>query len=514
MKIKFTALVIFCTTLLFAQNSIFQNPINEGNLNPNQKVSKELSSSYTETKYYLQSPFDLKSDLQISLPTNKQITAKFMRVFKYGNKSESYVYAIDHDPNAELVLSKYDNVVTGMYSSGAGEKIVFHQTNDNIFALSLVSESKMISQDSKDDYVLGNLNLASFNKTNPSVCLETTAICPMSTIDVMVVYTWNSRINWGGAAQSNSMIATAITNFNMALINSGVNNVNINLVYCGETGYVESGDIYTDLVRFRDDTDGYMDDIHTLRANVGADLCALVTSGPVNTCGLAYININPTEYGETVGFSVTIFNCVLTNYTLSHEMGHNMGLRHDWYIDTYDIPCAHHHGYINRSAISSGISGPSSKKWRTLMAYNDECAANGFNCTRLNRWSNPNINYNSEPMGIARGNWDSSDEAFGFARFACIVADFMPSNSSLTTEETPSNVKDFTIFPNPAKDEINVWINSNEKFSFKIINTLGQLVLTTDKKSINLKGLSVGEYFLSIYDGSNSLIGTKKFIIR
>lgn len=512
MKIKFTLFIILFSLLSFAQNRIFNNSISESNLNSNQKVSKELLSSYTETKYYLQPAFDPKSDLQILLPTNKLITAKFTRIFKYGNKSESYVYSIDNDPNAEFVLSKYDNILTGMYTSGTGEKVIFHQTHENIFAVSLVNESKIISQDSKNDYILGDF--ANLYKTNSNICLETAPICPMSIIDVMVIYTWNSRINWGGTAQSNSMITTAITNFNLALINSGINNVKINLVYSGETGYVESGDIYTDLLRFANDTDGYMDEIHTLRSTYGADLCALVTSGPTNTCGLAYITINPTEYSGTAGFSVTVFNCVLTSYTLSHEMAHNMGLRHDWYVDTYDIPCAHHHGYVNRSAISLGASGASSKRWRTIMSYNDECAANGFNCSRINRWANPDKNYNSEPTGIAIGNWDSSDEAFGFSRFSCLVADFMPSNSSLKLEEVNLNDKNFTIFPNPASENITISLNNADRHTFKIFNTIGQLIFTTTERTINVKGLSNGEYFLSVYDKNGLFIGNKKFIVK
>ncbi|MDQ1097553.1 MULTISPECIES: M12 family metallo-peptidase [Chryseobacterium] len=512
MKINFTAFVILFSTFLFAQNRLFSNLVNENDLNSNQKVSPGLASSYTQTKYYSQPTFDLKSDLQILLPTNKLITARFTRIFKYGNKSESYVYSIDNEPNAEFVLSRYNNIVTGMYSSGSEEKVVFHQTNGNIFAMSLVNESKIISQDSKDDYFLGDL--ASSNKHSPSICLETTPICPMSTIDVMVIYTWNSRINWGGTAQSNSMIATAITNFNISLLNSGITNVNINLVYSGETGYVESGDIATDLMRFKADDDGYMDDIHDLRTTFGADLCALVTAGPVTTCGLAYINIDPTGYSNTQGFSTTIYNCVLTNYTLAHELGHNMGLRHDRYMDTFDIPCIHQHGYINRTAINLGMAGSPSKRWRTLMTYNDECAANGFNCTKLNRWSNPNINYNLEPMGIPIGDPNSSDEAFAFSRFACMVANFMPSNSSLSTEENISNIKDFIIFPNPAKDEINVVIDGDKKLSFKIFNAIGQLVLTSENKKIDLTGISQGEYILVINDEHNVKIGSKKFIIN
>lgn len=512
MKTLSTCLLLCCATILFAQTKIFQNQINESNLSEEQKVSKNLASTYISTKYYSQSSFDLKSDLDIPLPNNKVIKAQFLKSFSYSNKSKSYSYSIENEPKSELVLSTYDAVVTGMYSSNSGEKIIFHQTGQNVFAVSLVSESELINRDSKNDFILNESTIN--QKVNANICLESTPTCPATTIDVMVVYTTAARTAWGGVSQSNSFVATAITNFNNALQNSGVSNVTINLVYSGEVIYTESGSLSTDLPRFRNNNDGFMDDVHTLRATYGADICALVTSSPTNTCGLGYVNTVPGNYTTNAAFSATVFSCVVSNYSMAHEMGHNMGLRHDWYVDIETSPCSNHHGYTNQTAITLGASSVSSQRWRTIMAYNDECSDTGFNCTRVNRWANPSVNYNSEPTGIAIGNPNPSNEAFGFARFACVVSQFMPSSTLGTFEIKNKEVKDFTIYPNPAKEEINVWIINDEKYTFKIINVLGQIVLTTDKKSINLQGLSSGEYFLSVFDDTNSLVGSKKFIIK
>lgn len=513
MKTKFTILVLFCTSLLFAQNKIFHTPINENNLKSNQKVSRELASTYLATKYYSQSPFSLKSDLQITLPSGKEITAKFNQTFIYGNKSESYVYTIENDPKAELVLSQYDHVVTGMYASGTGEKVMFHQTDANIFALSEVSDSKIINQDSIDDYVLDKTE--NFNKANSNVCLSTTPICPATRIDVMIVFTTAAKNAWGGLSQSNSFVATAITNFNTALTNSGVSNVTINLVYSGEVVYTESGNLSTDLPRLRNNNDGFMDDVHTLRTTYGADLCALVTATPTNTCGLGYVNTSSTNYTSNSGFCVSLYNCAVSNYSLAHELGHNMGLRHDWYVDTNTTPCDHHHGYTNKKAIDLGSSSTSSQRWRTIMAYNDECSSKGFNCTRINRWANPNVNYNSDPTGVAIGSTNPSNEAYGFARFACVVSNFMPEKQSfLTTREGTRETQEFALYPNPAHDMIHISGNQSGKYSFKVYNSMGQNVITTAEKTINLKGLTSGEYFLNIYDDKNSLIESKKFIVR
>jgi hypothetical protein len=513
MKTKFTALALFCTSLFIAQNRIFQNPVNENNLSSAQKITKDLASGYLQTKYYKQTGFDLKSDLQIPLPDGKEITARFDRTYLYSNKSESYVYRIDNDPKAELVLSKYDQTIAGMYSSGSGEKVMFHQTSSDIFALSSVSDSKLISQDSKDDYIL-DIPAGTAAKVNSNVCLDTTPVCPATRIDVMVVFTTGAKTAWGGLSQSNAFVATAVTNFNTALTNSGVSNVTINLVYSGEISYAESGNISTDLTRFRTNNDSYMDDIHTLRSAYGADICTLITSTPTNTCGLGYVNTNPTNYTGTSGFSVSLYNCAVSNYSLAHEMGHNMGLRHDWYVDTSTTPCSHHHGYTNRTAITLGASSVSSQRWRTIMAYNDECSATGFNCSRINRWANPGVNYNSEPTGIAIGSTNPANEAYAFYRFACAVSQFASSSDALKTLEASPQNKEFTLYPNPAKEVINISVKDNGKYTFKVFNALGQQMTATSSKSIDLKNWPSGEYFISIYDEKNTMTGSKKFIVQ
>ncbi|KFF10306.1 hypothetical protein IW15_21330 [Chryseobacterium soli] len=403
MKTKFTVLALFCATLLIAQNRVFQHPVQENNLSSTQKITKDLASGYIKTQYYRQASFDLKSDLQIPLPDGREITARLDRAYPYSNKSESYVYRIDNDPKAELVLSKYDNTVAGMYSSGSGEKVMFHQTSADIFALSSVSNSKLIGQDSKDDYIL-DIPPGTLSKVNSNVCLDTTPVCAATTIDVMVVFTTGAKTAWGGVSQSNAFIATAVTNFNTALTNSGVSNVTINLVYSGEIAYTESGNISTDLTRFRTNNDSYMDNIHTLRTTYGADICSLITSTPTNTCGLGYVNTNPTNYTGTSGFSVSLYNCA--------------------------------------------------------------------------------------------------------------VSQFMSPADALKTMDTQLQNKEFAVYPNPAKENINIAAKDSRKYTFKVFNALGHPMITTTERSIDLKNWPSGEYFINIYDEKNTMTGSKKFIVH
>ena len=136
------------------------------------------------------------------------------------------------------------------YTSISGEKVIFHQTDVNVFAISMVNESVLINKDSTENSIFDEAAIT--QKSNADICLASTPSCPTTTVvDVMVVFTSDAKTAWGGLAQSKSFVATAITNFNTSLTNSGVNNVLINLVYCDESAYTESGNISTDLSRFR-----------------------------------------------------------------------------------------------------------------------------------------------------------------------------------------------------------------------------------------------------------------------
>ena len=510
MKFKCTFLVIFCAIFTFAQNKIFQNSISERNLAVNQKISAGLSNTYVSTKYYQQPYFDLKSDFELALPNGKIIRAKYLKNFSYSNKSESFVYTVQNEPDSDFVLSKVNNIITGMYNAVSGEKVIFHQTDENVFAISTVNEAVLINKDAVENSILDETAIK--QRVNANICLASTPVCPATTIDVMVVFTPDAKIAWGGLAQSKSFVATAITNFNISLINSGISNVTINLVYCDEIEYTESGNINTDLTRFRTAGDGFMDTVATLRSTYGADLCGLITSTPTNTCGLGYLNTNPTNYSANSGFCVGIFSCAVSNFTLAHEFGHNMGLNHDWYANQSLNPCEHQHGYTNKTAINLGAASTTSQRWRTILAYNDECASKGFNCTRINRWANPLVNYNAEPTGVAIGNVQPADEAFGYARFACVVSQFMPTKTLATVEN--ATIADFQIFPNPASDELNIQMQDRENYTFIITNLVGQILLKSEQRKINLKGFASGEYLLSIYNKENTLIGTKKFLVK
>jgi hypothetical protein len=215
-----------------------------------------------------------------------------------------------------------------------------------------------------------------------------------STMDVMVVYTPAARTANSGTAQMHANIDTQIALTNTIYANSNVVQ-RLRLVYRGETNYTEVN-MDTDLPRVTTSGDGHMDDVPLLRDLYKADFVSLW--GVYNDyCGLGWLMATENASFASLGYNVTASpSCTgAGSYTFAHELGHNMGLRHDNYMDSAAttvtpeaggaaVSVGYAHGYIDLT-----------NRFRTVMSYNDQCVASGFNCSRIPHFSNPSISYNN-----------------------------------------------------------------------------------------------------------------------
>ncbi len=151
------------------------------------------------------------------------------------------------------------------------------------------------------------------------------------------------------------------------------------------------------LSRLRSTSDGYYDEVHPLRDQLGADLVAMLTT-ETRYCGIAYLN-HPQNSGEDAwAFSVTSayagYACL--PLTLGHEIGHNQGLCHNREETGCTNP-AYLYGYGYR------VCG----NFRTIMSYS--CSGE----TRIYNFANPSISYAGLPTGIAEvDNPQNSSEAW------------------------------------------------------------------------------------------------------
>jgi hypothetical protein len=175
------------------------------------------------------------------------------------------VFDVDKRTHAILVMN-------------AGSVIFFAQRGDHVVNVEPISERY---------FVLTHFDQA---KANISVILDDTPRAyqrhvpmpfktepprPMSldrvdsdyTIDVLVAYTPMAADEWHHITMH---IGQAIAQANDTYQNSGIN-VSLALVCAVEVDYTESGQMETDLNRFAEPYDGYMDEIHDLRSQC---LCA------------------------------------------------------------------------------------------------------------------------------------------------------------------------------------------------------------------------------------------------
>lgn len=133
-------------------------------------------------------------------------------------------------------------------------------------------------------------------------------------------------------------------------------------------------------------TDDKFNDVFSEREQYDADFCILIAEDfDGDYVGLAATIL--ASYGSA--FCVVERNSAIDNLSFPHEIGHLMGARHDLYVDGSGD---YNHGYIIHS-----------EKVRTVMAYDDECDDNGYNCQRIQYFSTPDVNYpgTSKPLGTA-----------------------------------------------------------------------------------------------------------------
>jgi len=234
-----------------------------------------------------------------------------------------------------------------------------------------------------------------------------------SIIDVLVVYT---PMVANASGNINTEIQLAIDETNTSYANSSINQ-RLNLVHTAQVDYTEpvgSCSIYTYRNQLQNPTDGIIDNVHDLRAQYGADVVSFWVENGCGYCGVAYDIMDPVSITfESDAFSVVARSCATGYYSFGHELGHLMSARHDWYVDSTDnSPFTYNHGFVDPG-----------DQWRTVMAYGNDCNW----CTRIPYWSNPDVTYNGQAMGIPEGQYHAADNRKTLNNTAYTVSNFRPS---------------------------------------------------------------------------------------
>ena len=235
-------------------------------------------------------------------------------------------------------------------------------------------------------------------------------------IDLMVIYPSLVKNEIGSSASTLAEIRAAVTDSNLCFRNSGVN-VQLRLVHCEETSYVPTGNLDLDLERLTEKSDGFLDEVHFLRDQYGADIVTLLSTDS-SSGGLANTLSFPTIQFEDKAFNVCVWDQITApGYTLAHEVGHNMGCLHNREdadltktMSTYDYG---KFAYGKRWVIGSD-------GYRTVMSYNDDASSYQHS---IPYFSNPDTSY----LGILTGNPGTEDNAKALNLSAPYVSNFRRS---------------------------------------------------------------------------------------
>jgi hypothetical protein len=363
------------------------------------------------------------SEVTVPLPDGRLLVAQRQQVTE--NKARgtrSWVGTFVEQPGSIVSFSTVRGVTAGFVSFGT-ETYEILPERAGMHVMYRVDDRKLPSVELEDTGAMKAVaaDVAGTTAATSTTIDATTATTGSKQIDLLVVYTPAASATYGQATLA-SMIQNGIAMANQAYANSNIA-VTLNLVGLQEISYVES-DIQTTLDDLRGTTDGKMDSVHTLRNTVGADVVTLVSQDK-SACGMAGVMTTVSTDFAPMAFNVVKAGC-LSQHSLAHEIGHNMGNKHD--RDNATTTGAYPYSYGFRRCVSDGTG------FRTVMAYS---------CTgapRVAWFSNPNVYYNGYATGVAYESSPSTaaDNARSMNNTAATVAAFRASKTSATPSPTPT----------------------------------------------------------------------------
>jgi hypothetical protein len=242
----------------------------------------------------------------------------------------------------------------------------------------------------------------------------TAAAAPAATapVDVLMLYTPEVAASTTPPANVVSRVDLAIAEANDEYARSETR-VQLRLVGLQQVNYTETGSNSTALGRLRVTNDGFMDEVHTARDTLGADLvCLLQQRSDASNIGIAYVLDSLADpdrsFNDLFGFSVVNYAWVTGSSTFAHEIGHNLGCAHDRENSSSAGVFPHSYGYR--------FTGGDNRTYRTIMAYQPGISVPYF--------SNPRLTHPTaqRPLGIAPGLVGEADNAASINRTAHFVA--------------------------------------------------------------------------------------------
>ena len=302
--------------------------------------------------------------LTLNLFRDVELYAVFERM-EETNPGRVWVGHLEGEPLSSVTLAIVDGVLSGHVSHVGG----LYEITADADGAAVVSrlDPTLMREDAP-------LSVPSTGNWPDPDTAPSAAAAGETVITVANFYTAAVRRRAGGHAAIKASLAGNIARMNTALTKSAIK-MRLKQVSAQQIRYKETrtGSLLTDVTRLRSQTDRFLKPVHTIRNNKKADLVALIVSqAKTASCsGIAYGPGNGPPR-EDLGFSVTEFPLCMATHIYAHEEAHNMGAGHDYYVGGNIASYIYAHGYVDVK-----------KKFQTIMAYTNRCAAGGFRCEQI-----------------------------------------------------------------------------------------------------------------------------------
>ena len=375
MKWLLSALILILNLEIVAQTTVISkvNPASVPNFTDVQE--KMRNRNYIEKSQFVKIDINrLQTEPIISIEIFEAIiTLKRDKIEERETNNFTW-FGNSEDKKVSAVFTVLKNDIQGQILTPTGLYAI--ETFENTSVIEKINQQKLPEEDcfSLDNYSGEHKTEGEQSGENSK---ERELINKDCKLRVLVMYTPDAEASSGANMYGHSQLCVDV--MNQALANSDIGR-EAELVFVGRADFTETGDMKNDLILFKNDNDGVMDNVHNLRIQYAADVCVLIVNENHYTlCGKAAALRSSSEYA----FALVGWGCSVNKYTFPHEIAHLFGCQHAISNGTdpnLDADAPHAHGYINSS------------NWHTIMASNN-------NTTRIPYWSNPNVNYGGQPTG-------------------------------------------------------------------------------------------------------------------
>ncbi len=270
---------------------------------------------------------------------------------------------------------------------------------------------------------------------------------------LLVLYTPAAKLN---VTNIRTNIFASVERMNRSLNNSDITD-DVEVVYIGETNYTEVGhdgvSLSPDLENFQDDSDGDMDEVHTLRDRYRADMCVLMYE-EVSTTGLLG-QAFAIDAQEDEAFCIVDVVGDVGLPVFEHELGHLLGGIHDNTSTPSNFPFPEARGFVN-SIVNN--------EFKTIMSVISSI-------DYIEHYSNPDVDIlNGSGIPVATGVANQREAALVLGSTTvpdAIQFRLIPFNVSITAETSGSlDLRDATA-ENQISTSGSVVLNTGSQVSYR-----------------------------------------------